>query len=224
MHRHPGGVDLAEPGQRGVHLGARLAADRPAHDDHVGEREPVLHRRGDHPRVAADQAGPRRLGPGLLRGRGQRVRAHVADLPGARRAGQLHQLVADRDHRHPRLGVHQHLVPPGRGEQRHLGRADHPVPAHGQVTRLHVLADPAHEGRRRHALLDHQAGAAGVGVARPGPRRRPASAAARRRRPAPPGPAAAAAAAGIRPGSRRRPAATPASPRRAPIRSTLRTA
>ena len=168
-------------------------------------------RGGDHARVAADQAGPRRLGAGVVRGRGQRVRAHVADLPGARGAGQLHQLVADRDHRHPRLGVHQHLVPAGRGEQRHLGGADHPVPANGQVTGLHVLADPAHERGRRHALLAPAAGRCRRRCSRSGPPRRPAWATARRPPPAPPARAAAAAAGGTRPGSRRPPAGSPAS-------------
>ena len=46
-----------------------------------------------------------------------------------------------------------------------LGRAEHGVAADGDVAGLHVLADPAHERRRRHAARHRQLGGAGVGVA-----------------------------------------------------------
>jgi hypothetical protein len=92
------------------------------------------------------------------------VRADVGDLSRAGRARQVHELVADRDHRHAGLGVHEHLVATGRGQHGHLGGADHGVPTDRHVAGLHVLADPPHEGRRRHALVHPEARGATVGV------------------------------------------------------------
>ena len=115
--------------------------------------------------VAADEARARGVRPRLPGGGGEGVRADVGDLARARRAGQLDELVPDRDHRHPRPRVDEHLVAPGRGEQPDLGGAEHGVAADGDVARLDVLAEAADERRRRHAAGDRDARATRVGVA-----------------------------------------------------------
>jgi hypothetical protein len=93
------------------------------------------------------------------------VGADVRHLPGPGGARDVDQLVADRDHRHPGPGVHEHLVAAGRGEHPDLTRSEDRVAADGDVAGLDVLPDPPDERRGRHAARHRQLGRAGVGVA-----------------------------------------------------------
>ena len=74
------------------------------------------------------------------------MRADVGHLARAGCAGELDELVPHGDHRDAWPGVDEHLVPPGRGEQPDLGRAERRIAADGEVTGLDVLPETADEG------------------------------------------------------------------------------
>ena len=165
MHRDAGGVELTEVGERGPDLRPGGAAHGSAHDQDVGERQAVQHRRVQLAGVAADQPGPSGLRTRVPRRGGEGGRADVGHLPGSRRTRDVDELVADRQHRHAGAGVHEHLVAAGRGQHPDLGRAEDDVATDGDVAGLDVLADPPHERRGRHAARHRQLRGAGVGVA-----------------------------------------------------------
>ena len=149
--------------------------------------------------IGADDADPVHVGAGVAGGGGQRVGVDVVDLAGTRGAVDVDELAADRDHRQPGPGVHQHLVAAHRGEQPDLRGADDGARAHRDVAGLHVVADAAHEVAGTDRLVDLDAGAAAVGAVERQDRVGEGRAAARRCRPARPGAAAAGSAAANRP-------------------------
>ena len=131
--------------------------------------------------VAAARAPARvRLGAGLAGGRGQRVRADVGDLPGARACGPGRRARRRREITDTRgRGCTSTLSRPTAASSATCAAPITASAAHRDVTGLHVLADPADERRRRHAPVHARAGRRRRRCTRRAPRRRRAWAAAR---------------------------------------------
>ena len=150
MHRDPRGVELAEVGQCGLHLLLRRSRRRPR----TRRRRRVNGRRSCTAAASSrgsprDQPGPAGLRAGITGGGGERVRADVGHLPGARGARDVDQLVADGDHRHPRAagapapcpGRRRRACRPGPARARRRGARRRPRAARPRPTRRTNAAD-----------------------------------------------------------------------------------